>query len=310
MVKMPKSANFFWAFWRFLEYSKCMIKTNNEMFAEALKNIISQFGKGSLTTLDEKSEKVEVIPSGSISLDAALGCGGYPKGRIIEIYGNESCGKTSISLQAVAQCQKLGGKCAYLDLENSLDPKFCRTNGVDAKELLIAKPDSAEQTFSIIEALTKTGMIDLIVVDSVAAMVPEVEGENEITNQTIGVQARIMSKGLRILQSLMIKYPVTVIFINQIREKIGVMFGNPETTTGGRALRFYASCRIELRKGELLKKDNDIIGLRVAAKVVKNKLGAPMSKANIDIYYDRGIDHTEEIINFAIEKGFVSKKGC
>jgi recombination protein RecA len=253
---------------------------------------------------------MEVIPSGSLQLDRALGVGGYPKGRIIEIFGNESSGKTTMSLQAIAQCQKLGGRCAYIDLEHALDAKFCEINHVNLSKLLLAQPDSGEQAFSLIEALVKTDMIDLIVVDSVAALVPNAELIGEIEDQTIGLHARLMSKGLRILQGLIAKHNTTVIFTNQIREKVGVMFGNPETTTGGRALKFYATIRMELRKSELIKNSNDVVGIRTCAKIIKNKVAPPLYKAFIDIYFDRGIDHTIEIIDFALEKGVVSKKGA
>lgn len=281
-----------------------------KLFEEAIKQIEAQFGKGSIAQLTNNGEKVDVIPSGSLQLDRALGVGGYPKGRIIEIFGNESSGKTTLSLQAIAQCQKLGGRCAYIDLEHALDAKFCEINEVDLSKLLLAQPESGEQAFSIMEALIKTGMVDLIVVDSVAALVPNAELVGEIEDQTIGLHARLMSKGLRVLQGLIAKHNTTVIFTNQIREKVGVMFGNPEITTGGRALRFYASIRMELRKNELLKNGNDVVGIKTCAKIVKNKVAPPLYKAFVDIYFDKGIDHTGEIIDFALEKGVVSKKGA
>jgi recombination protein RecA len=215
-----------------------------------------------------------------------------------------------LALQAIAQCQKLNGKCAYIDLEHALDGKYCEANGVDLSKLLLAQPDSGEQAFSLIEALIKTDMIDLIIVDSVAALVPNAELIGEFEDQTIGLQARMMSKGLRIIQGLMAKHNTTVIFINQIREKVGVMFGNPETTTGGRALRFYASVRMELRKVELLKNGNDCIGIRTSVKIVKNKVAPPLYKVFVDIYFDKGIDHTCEIIDFALEKNVIEKRGA
>ncbi|MDR0857268.1 MAG: recombinase RecA [Mycoplasmataceae bacterium] len=286
------------------------IKINeNQIFDEAISQIEKQFGKGTVSYLNGEAENIEVIPSGSIFLDKALGVGGYPKGRIIEIFGNESSGKTTIALQAVAQCQKQGGKCAYVDLEHALDANFVKAIGVDLSKLLIAQPDSAEQAVSLIEALIKTGMIDLIVVDSVAAMVPNTEFEGNISDQTIGLHARLMSKSLRIIQALIAKDPTTLIFINQIREKVGVMFGNNETTTGGRALRFYASVRIELRRSELLKNGNDIVGIKTCAKIVKNKVAPPLEKAFIDIYFNKGIDHAGEIIDFALEKNIIEKRG-
>ncbi|MDR0826141.1 MAG: recombinase RecA [Mycoplasmataceae bacterium] len=280
-----------------------------KLFDEAIKAIEIQFGKGSISQLNNNAEGIEVIPTGSIQLDRALGVGGYPKGRVIEIYGNESCGKTTLALQAVAQCQKLNGKCAYIDMEHALDAKYSEANGVNLSKLLLAQPDSGEQAFSLIEALVKTGMIDLIVVDSVAALVPHAELVGEFGDATIGLQARMMSKGLRILQGLMAKYQTTIIFINQIRMKIGVMYGNPETTTGGRALKFYASVRIELRKAELIKNGDVVIGIRSSAKIVKNKVAPPLYKAFVDIYFDKGIDHTSEIVDFALEKGVIEKKG-
>jgi recombination protein RecA len=281
-----------------------------KLFNDAIKQIEAQFGKGSIATFTDEQKPMEVIPSGSLQLDRALGVGGYPKGRVVEIYGNESSGKTTLALQAVSQCQKLGGKCAYVDLEHALDAKYCEINGVDLSKLLLAQPDSGEQAFSLIEALIKTDMIDLIVVDSVAALVPNAELIGDFEDQTIGLQARMMSKGLRIIQGLMAKHNTTVIFINQIREKIGVMYGNPETTTGGRALKFYSSVRIELRRSELIKSGNDCVGIKTAAKIVKNKVAPPLYKAMIDIYFDKGFDHTGEIIDFALEKGVVEKRGA
>ena len=280
-----------------------------KLFNETIKQIQQQFGKGTIEKFSNAKEKIEVIPTGSIQLDKALGIGGYPKGKIIEIYGNESSGKTTIALQAVAQCQKLNGKCAYIDIEHSLEAKYCESNGINLSELLIAKPTSGEQTFNIINALVKTDMMDLIVVDSVAAMVPNSEVDSDINDQTVGMHARLMSKGLMVLENLLANHKTTVIFINQIREKIGVMFGNNETTTGGRSLRFYASMRIELKRAELIKNGNECIGIKTCAKVVKNKLGVPLNKAYIDIYFDNGIDHTLEIIDFALEKNIIEKKG-
>jgi recombination protein RecA len=281
-----------------------------KLFEEAIKQIETQFGKGSIAQLINNGEKIDVIPTGSLQLDRALGVGGYPKGRIIEIFGNESSGKTTLALQAIAQCQKLGGRCAYIDLEHALDAKFCEINNVDLSKLLLAQPESGEQSFSLMEALIKTDMIDLIVIDSVAALVPNAELLGEFEDQTIGLHARLMSKGLRILQGLIAKHNTTVIFTNQIREKIGVMYGNPETTTGGRALKFYATIRMELRKNELIKSGNEVIGIKTCAKIVKNKVAPPLYKAFIDIYFDKGIDHTAEIIDFALEKGVIAKKGA
>ena len=280
-----------------------------KILEQAIKQIETQFGKGYITKFDKNNNTIDVIPSGSIKIDKILGIGGYPKGRIIEIYGNESCGKTTLALQAVASCQSIGGKCAYIDLEHSLDAKYCTANGIDLSKLLLAQPDSGEQTFQLISALIKTGMIDLIVVDSVAAIVPESEIEGNFSDQTIGLQARIMSKGLRIIQRLLAKYNTTIIFINQLREKVGVFYGNNEITTGGRALKFYSSIRIELRRAELIKSGSECIGIRSIAKVVKNKLAPPLSKVYIDFYFDQGINHNEEIIQYALDYDIIQKKG-
>lgn len=279
-----------------------------KLLEQAIKKIEVQFGKGYVTKFNDK-QTIDVIPSGSIKIDKILGIGGYPKGRIIEIYGNESCGKTTLALQAITSCQSIGGKCAYLDLEHALDAKFCIANGIDLSKLLLAQPDSGEQTFQLISALIKTGMIDLIVVDSVAAIVPESEVEGKFSDQTIGLQARIMSKGLRVIQGLLSKYNTTIIFINQIREKVGVFYGSNEITTGGRALKFYSSIRLELRRAELIKNGSECIGIKTLAKVVKNKLAPPLNKAYIDIYFDQGINHNEEIIQYAIDYEIIQKKG-
>lgn len=281
-----------------------------KIFDEAIKQIQEQFGKGCIASFSKNAGNVDVIPSGSLQLDKALGVGGYPKGKIIEIYGNESSGKSTLAMQAVASCQRINGKCAYIDVEHSLDAKYCEANGIDLSKLLLAQPDSGEQAFALIEALVKTGMIDLIVVDSVAALVPQAEIDGEISDQTIGLHARLMSKGLRILETLLAKYNTTVIFINQIREKIGVMFGNNETTTGGRALRFYSSIRIELKRAELIKRGNDCIGIKSCAKIVKNKLAPPLMRAYIEIYFNEGIDHTMEIIDYALEMNVIEKRGA
>jgi recombination protein RecA len=280
-----------------------------DILNETLKKLQNEYGKGMILDFNESSESVEIIPSGSLSLDNTLGIGGFPKGRITEIFGNESCGKTTIALHAVAQCQKMGGKCVYIDLEHALDINYCKKIGIDVNKLLIIHPENAEQTFSILEALIKTDEIDLMVVDSVAALVPKAELEGNFEDQTIGINARIMSKGLRIIQSLLEKKSTGIIFINQIREKIGVVYGNNETTTGGRALRFYASIRLELRRSELLKEGDKVIGIGITARTIKNKLAPPMQRGTINIYFDCGFDPTMEIINFAIEKGIIEKRG-
>jgi recombination protein RecA len=280
------------------------------IFENTIRDLENKFKGAFFSNFSEKpTEEIKVINSGSLVLDKALGIGGYPVGRIIEIYGGESCGKTTLSLQAIAECQKTGGKCVYLDLENALDMKYCNKLGVNTNDLIIAHPESGEQCFNIIESLIKTDMIDLIIVDSVAAMVPAVELESDMNDQTMGVHARIMSKGLRIVQNLLTTHETTIIFINQIREKIGVMFGNPETTTGGRALKFYSSVRIELRKKDVIKENTQILGIQSNAKIVKNKVAPPLTSALINIYFDKGIDHTSEIIDIAVQKEIVTKKG-
>lgn len=286
------------------------MKMKNSVYEQIIESIDSKFAKDIINTLgSRKKEKVESFSSGSMNIDTALGCGGFPRGRIIEIYGNESCGKTTIALQAVASLQRSGGHAAYIDLEHALDTKYCIKNGINIDEMIISQPDSAEQTFDLIESLIKTKLIDLIVVDSVAAMVPEIELNGDMNDQTIGVHARIMSKGLRNIQPLLDKNNVTVIFINQIREKVGVMFGNNETTTGGRALRFYASIRMEVRRQELLKSDDQCVGIKSSIKIVKNKLSPPLTKTTVDIFFDHGFDPFNEIVSYAIEKNIINKKG-
>jgi len=283
---------------------------NQKLFEETIKEIETQFGKGSIMSLENgKPSECEVIPTGSLNLDKALGIGGYPKGRIIEIYGNESSGKTTLALQAIAQCQKQGGKCAYIDVEHALDAKYCKANSVDIKKLLLAQPETGEQAFAIIEALAKTGMIDLIVVDSVAALIPEAEINGDYEYQKIGLHARLMSKGIKIIQGVISKYNTTIIFINQIREKIGIMFGDNKTTTGGWALKYYSSVRIELKRIEVLKSGTNVVGIRSAARVIKNKLAPPLTSAFIDIYFAKGFDKEAEIMENAIERGIIQKNG-
>jgi recombination protein RecA len=258
---------------------------------------------------DQQKKSIDVIDSGSISINHALGINGYPKGRIVEIYGNESCGKTTLALQAANQVIKNNEFCAYLDLECALDKQYVCKNVCDPKKLIVLQPQNAEQTFDLIEKIVKTNKVRLIIVDSVAAMIPKIELDGEMSDQTIGVHARIMSKGLRIIQPLLTKHNVCLIFINQIREKIGVCFGNNETTPGGRALRFYASIRLELRKSELIKNNDNIVGLKTCVKVVKNKLSPPLLKAYVDIFFDKGFDPKYEIVQIAINKNVIVKKG-
>ena len=281
-----------------------------KIFDETIKEIETQFGKNSIINFNQEIDKnIEIIKTGSLNLDKALGIGGYPKGRIIEIYGSESSGKTTVALQAIAQCQKSGGHCAYIDAEHALNAKYCQANGVNLNKLLFAQPESGEQSFAIIEALAKTGMIDLIVVDSVAALVPEAEINGEYEDQTIGLHARLMSKGLRIIQGIISKYKTTIIFINQIREKIGVFFGETKTTTGGWALKFFSSIRIELKRAEIIKNGTTIVGIKTFARIVKNKLAPPLSATYLNIYFDHGFDYVSEIIDLALEKNIISKKG-
>ena len=279
----------------------------NKIFDEAIKELDKKYGKGTFN--NSSSFNVDVIGSGSISLDNILTINGFPKGRIIEIYGNESSGKTTIALQAVKECLASGGKAVYIDVENSLDINYLEAIGIDSEKLLLARPESGEQTFNIIDALIKTKMIDLIVVDSVAALVPEVELKGDVVDQNIGAHARLMSKGLRMIQGIISKNNVCVIFINQIREKIGIMFGNPEVTTGGRALKFFSSIRLEVRKSELLKEGNEIIGIKSKVTITKNKLGPPLKQTFIDIFFNKGYDFKNEVINFAINYEIIKRNG-
>lgn len=279
----------------------------NKIFDETIKEIDKKYGKGIITNCD--ISLIDVIPTGSISLDQTIGIGGFPKGRIVEIYGNESSGKTTISLQAVYECLKNNGRAAYIDAENSLDIGYIKTIGIDPDKLLLARPESGEQAFSIIDALIKTKMIDLIVVDSVAALIPESELKGDIEDQNIGAHARLMSKGLRMIQNSIAKSNTCVIFINQLREKVGVMFGNPEITTGGRALKFFSSLRLDVRKSELIKSGNDAIGIKTKVTVVKNKLAPPLKTCFIDIFFGKGFDYKNELINFSIVYEIVKKSG-
>ncbi len=278
-----------------------------KLFNETVKDIEKKYGKGSITTAN--IDQVDVLSTGSISLDAALGIKGFPRGRIIEIYGNESSGKTTIALQAVAKCLEENKKAAYIDAENSLDINYLISMGIDPEKLLLARPESGEQAFNIIDALIKTKLIDLIVVDSVAALIPESELNGDVSDQNIGAHARLMSKGLRMIQSSISKSNVCIIFINQLREKVGIMFGNPEVTTGGRALKFFSSIRLDVRKSELLKNGNDAIGIKTKVTVVKNKLAPPLKHCFIDIFFGKGYDFKNEIINFAIDYEIIKKSG-
>lgn len=278
---------------------------------DAIKQIEKQFGKGSVMKLgDRAAVDVAVIPTGSLTLDMALGIGGYPKGRIIEIYGPESSGKTTLTLHAIAEVQKQGGTAAFIDAEHAIDPVYAKNLGVNIDELILSQPDSGEQGLEIAETLVRSGAIDLVVVDSVAALVPQVELDGEMADQQMGLQARLMSKALRKLSGVMNKTDCTIIFINQLREKIGVMFGNPETTTGGRALKFYSSVRVEIRRSEAIKNGTEFVGNKVNIKVVKNKVAPPFKSTQVDIIYGKGISRDGEVLDLAVDKDIVDKSGA
>ena len=278
---------------------------------DAIKAIEKKYGKGSVMKLgDRAAVSVDVIPTGSLTLDLALGIGGYPKGRIIEIYGPESSGKTTLTLHAIAECQKQGGRTAFIDAEHAIDPVYAQNLGVNIDELILSQPDSGEQGLEIAETLVRSGAIDLVVVDSVAALVPQVELDGEMGDAQMGLQARLMSKALRKIAAELNKSECTIIFINQLREKIGVMFGNPETTTGGRALKFYSSVRVEIRRSEAIKSGSDIVGNKVNIKVVKNKVAPPFKSTQVDIIYGKGISRDGEVLDLAVEHDIVEKSGA
>ena len=277
---------------------------------EVLANIEKQFGKGSIMKLGEhEHQKIEVSPTGSISLDLALGVGGYPKGRIIEIYGPESSGKTTIALHAIAEVQKQGGRAAFIDAEHALDPVYASNLGVDIDELLLSQPDTGEQALEICDALVRSKALSIIVIDSVAALVPQAEIDGEIGDNQIGLQARLMSRALRKLSGSISKTQTIVIFINQLREKVGVIFGNPETTPGGKALKYYSSVRLDIRRGEQIKNNSEILGNKTNIKVVKNKVAPPFKTTTIEIIYGQGISRLGEIIDLSVEHGIIEKSG-
>ena len=289
-----------------------MVKQSNDKTLEqVLLDIEKQFGKGSVMKLGENEHReIDTISSGSLSLDIALGIGGYPKGRIIEIFGPESSGKTTFALHAIAEAQKLGGRVAFIDAEHALDPTYAAKIGVNINELLLSQPDNGEQALEICEALVRSGAISVIVIDSVAALVPQAEIEGEMGDSHVGLQARLMSQALRKLSGAINKTNTIAIFINQLREKVGVMFGNPETTPGGRALKFYSSIRLDIRRSEQIKDGSNIIGNKTAIKVVKNKMAPPFKSCNVDIMYGEGVSKEGEMVDLGSEAGIIEKSGA
>jgi len=288
-----------------------MTKEKDKVLDQVLADIEKQFGKGSIMRLgSDKVREIDVVSSGSLSLDIALGVGGYPKGRIVEIYGPESSGKTTFALHAIAEVQKVGGRAAFIDAEHALDPVYASKLGVDIEDLLLSQPDTGEQALEICEALVRSEAISIVVIDSVAALVPEAEIEGEMGDSHVGLQARLMSQALRKLSGTISKTNTIVIFINQLREKVGVFFGNPETTPGGRALKFYSTIRLDVRRAEQLKQGDNVIGNRTTVKVVKNKVAPPFKSALLDIIYGEGISKESELIDLATDISILEKSGA
>lgn len=285
-------------------------ENKDKLLHDVLNEIEKEYGKGAVMKLgDRAAVDVEPIPSGSLLLDQALGIGGYPKGRIIEIFGPESSGKTTLALHAIAQVQKMGGRAAFIDAENAIDPVYARNLGVDIDELILSQPDSGEQGLNIMLMLIESGAVDLVVVDSVAALVPQAELDGEMGDLQVGSQARMMSKAMRKLAGLMNHNECTAIFINQLREKVGVVYGNPETTPGGRALKFYSSVRIDIRKADAIKNGSDIVGNKVRVKVVKNKVAPPFKQAVLEIIYGEGLSYISELLDLCVDADIVKKSG-
>lgn len=287
-------------------------KDKTKALEMAISQIEKSFGKGAIMRLGagEIAEGIQIIPTGSITLDIATGIGGYPRGRVVEIYGPESSGKTTLALNAIAQAQKTGGTAAFIDAEHALDTNYAAKLGVKVEDLLISQPDTGEQALEVAESLVRSGAVDVVVIDSVAALVPKAEIEGEMGDSLPGLQARLMSQALRKLTAAISKSLTTVIFINQIRMKIGVMFGSPETTTGGNALKFYSSMRLDIRRIDAIKDNQEVIGGRVRVKVVKNKVAPPFRQAEFDIYYNEGISRAGELVDIGVEKGLIEKSGA